>query len=441
MRAVGEAQQRFLESIDALLPGDVRAIIREVGALALETGVRAHVVGGFVRDMLLGRSNLDVDVVVEGDGIAFAQAAAARLGGRAETHTRFGTAVVRLSPTLHLDIASARTEHYVRPGALPTVERGSLHDDLLRRDFSINAMAACIDPDSFGTIADPSGGLSDLRCGVIRALHPLSFVDDPTRVMRAVRFESRYGFEMEPSTLEWARDASRAGLLGDVSGARVRSELFALLAEMPALTPLTRLDELGALTVLLPDGVVTTDALSHVAASEASWAGLPTGAGRAPQRRVALLAALAVGGTVDAVEKWVRRLRLGRVHGGPALQLAAVHASVARTLRTKRMLRDSALYALLHPLANETVAVVWALGEPAVRERVERYLTGLSHVRAAVSGADLLALGAQPSPVFSAILDAALADRLDMRAVGREAELANLRRLAARFSIPRKAHT
>lgn len=435
-QASGEAGRAFLESIDALLPEEVRGAIREVGALALETGVRAHVVGGFVRDMLLGRPNLDVDVVVEGDGIAFAEEAARRLGGRVKAHLRFGTAVLVLSRSLHLDVTSARTEYYQRPGALPTVERSSLRQDLLRRDFSINAMAACIDPDCFGAIADPFGGLRDLQRGAIRALHSLSFVEDPTRVLRAARFETRYGFRMEPSTFALAQHAVEMGLLDDVSGARIRSELFAVLEEEPALTPLSRLDELGVLAGLLPSGVSPADALSHIAVLESSWSELPVGAGRAPRRLVALLTALAAGGSVHDVDQWVRWLRLGRAHGGPALELAARGAAVTRALRSKRTVRDSRVHSLLHLLAPETVGVVWALGEPPVRKRVAHYLSVLSRVRTEVSGADLVALGAEPSPAFSAILDAALADRLDGRAVGREAELANLRRLASRTGIP-----
>jgi len=431
--ATGEAGRRFLESVDVLLPEEVRGAIREVGALALERGLRAHVVGGFVRDMLLGRRNLDVDVVVEGDGVAFAEEAARRLGGRVKVHVRFGTAVLVLSRTLHMDITSARTEYYVRPGALPTVERSSLRQDLLRRDFSINAMAACIDPDCFGAIADPFGGLRDLSRGAIRALHSLSFVEDPTRVLRAARFETRYGFRMEPSTFQLAKHAVELNLLDDVSGARIRSELFALLEEEPALAPLTRLDELGALCGLLPDGVSPADALSRIHSLERAWSRLPSGgSGRAPRKQVALLAALAGGGRRGEVERWVRWLRLGRDHGGAALEVAARGDGVLRALRTKRVMRDSALHALLHPLAPETVALLWALADDAARQRLDRYLTELSHVRAAVSGQDLKDLGLEPSPAFTAILTKALADRLDGRAVGREAELANLGRLVAR---------
>jgi tRNA nucleotidyltransferase (CCA-adding enzyme) len=434
-RAGGEAAERFLESVDALLPDEVRAAIREVGALAQEKGLRAHAVGGFVRDMLLGRPNLDVDVVVEGDGVAFAEEAARRLGTRVKVHQRFGTAVVVVSKALHLDITSARTEYYARPGALPTVERSSLRQDLLRRDFSINAMAACIDPECFGAIADPFGGLRDLQRGSIRALHSLSFVEDPTRVLRAARFETRYGFVMEPSTFQLAGHAVEMGLLQDVSGARIRSELFAVIEEEPALAPLTRLDELGALAGLLPDGLQPALSLAHVRALEESWTSMPRGPGRAPARTVAVLAAMSAGGAVHEVEKWVRWLRLGRHHGGAALEIATRGDAVLRGLRTKRAMRDSRVHALLRALSPEAVAVLRALGEGMVRERVDRYLTDLSRVCAAVSGEDLVAIGAEPSPAFAGILFEALADRLDGRAVGRKAELANLRRLAIRAGV------
>jgi tRNA nucleotidyltransferase (CCA-adding enzyme) len=432
----GEAPTaRFLSSVKALLPEEVRDAIREVGSVAGDTGLRAHVVGGFVRDMLLGRPNLDIDIVVEGDGIVFAEAVAARMGSRVKVHARFGTAVLVVSRDLHMDITSARTEYYARPGALPIVERSSLRQDLLRRDFSINAMAACIDPDCFGAIADPFGGLRDLERGAIRALHSLSFVEDPTRVLRAARFETRYGFTMEPSTFQLAKHAVEMDLLEDLSGARVRAELFALLEEEPALAPLARLDELGALAALLPGGVAPADALGHVRALEASWSTLPECQGRAPRRTVALLAAMVVGGGAHAVDLWVRWLRLGRDHGTPAVEIATRGTAVLRALRGKRPLRDSRVHALLKPLAPEAIAVVRALGDELVRERVERYVREISQVRAAVTGEDLLELGADPSPGFSAILDQALADRLDGRAVGREAELVNLRRLAVNAGV------
>ncbi|MDO8963701.1 MAG: CBS domain-containing protein [Coriobacteriia bacterium] len=434
-QARDDATRRFLESVDALLPEEVRGAIREIGVLAEGQGTRAYVVGGFVRDMLLGRRNLDVDVVVEGDGIAFADLAAERLGGRVKAHMRFGTAVLVLSRHLHVDVTSARTEYYTRPGALPTVERSSLRQDLLRRDFSINAMAAAIDPAEFGEIADPFGGLRDLHRGSIRALHSLSFVEDPTRVMRAARFERRFGFVMEPSTLELARHAVDMGLLGDISGARIRQELFAILEEEPALSPLQRLDELGALSELLPEGVSPADALADVAAMEATLHEMPCCVGRAPRRVTALLVALGGRGTPHATERWAHWLRVGRENAAAPIEAATRAEALLRSLRDARPMRDSRLHALLDGCAPETLAYVRGRGGAGARARVDRYITELSPIRLEVTGDDLAALGAAPSPAFSAILHRALADRLDGAAVGRTAELANLRRLAKKAGL------
>jgi len=434
-QARGEATRRFLESVDALLPEDVRGAVHSIGALAEEQGIRAYVVGGFVRDMLLGRRNLDVDVVVEGDGIAFADLAAERLGGRVKAHMRFGTAVLVLSRHLHVDVTSARTEYYTAPGALPTVERSSLRQDLLRRDFSINAMAASIDPAEFGEIADPFGGLRDLQRRSIRALHSLSFVEDPTRIMRAARFERRFGFTMEPSTAELAKHAVEMGLLGDVSGARIRQELFAILEEEPALSPLQRLDELGAFAGLLPDEADPAGALADVEAMEATLRDMPMYAGRAPRRVTALLVALAARAEPREAEKWAHWLRVGRENAEAPLEAAVRASTVSSLLGAPGVMRDSWLHAALIGLAPETLAYVRATGDERVRGRVDRFITELSSVRLEVTGDDLAALGASPSPAFSAILAQALADRLDGAASGREAELANLRRLATKAGL------
>ena len=436
--ARGEATARFLASVDALLPEDVRGALRELGVLAEERGVRAHVVGGFVRDMLLGRPNLDVDVVVEGDGIAFAEAAAERLGGRVKAHMRFGTAVLVLSRTLHLDVTSARTEYYTRPGALPTVERSSLRQDLLRRDFSINAMAACIDPACFGAIADPFGGLRDLQRGSIRALHSLSFVEDPTRVMRAARFEQRYGFVIEDSTEALARHAVEMGLLEDISGARIRAELFAILQEKDATAALRRLDELGALAVLIPASARPPAVLEVVAAIETALLEPEGPKGRQPRKVVAMLCALCHQATPRDVDKWGRWLRLGRDQMTACSQVATRAAVVQRALRDGRGMRDSRLHALLSPLEPEAILYLQVTGDERVRQRVERFESALWDVRPAVSGDDLVAMGLAPSSAFSAILARALADRLDGKVSGREEELANLRRLAAATGLDAK---
>jgi len=429
----GEASRRFMESVETLLPQEAHDAVGTIGRLADEAGLRAHVVGGFVRDMLLGVPNLDVDIVIEGDGLSFAMDVAQRLDRRVRVHHRFGTAVLVWSRSLHIDITSARTEYYQRPGALPTVERSSLRQDLFRRDFSINAMAASINPESYGQIADPFGGLRDLEHGVVRTLHSLSFVEDPTRVLRAARFEERFRFAIDPSTEALLRQAVEMGMLDEVSGARMREELLDIVDEEHVAAALERLRELGVLEHLLPERTDMTLALADLAAVEEAYAGSAPAFERPPRRRTALMTALAARAGRLSADRWCRWLRFGREYGEPIVVTADRQDALNARLRDRRGMRASRLYFLLEALPAETLLYLWATGDEAVRRRVEEYVRVLAPTRPAISGADLIALGLEPGPVYSAILAQARADRLDARAVGREAELANLKRLVRRY--------
>ncbi len=434
-RARARSTERFLASVDSLLPAEAASALHEIGRLAEERGLRAHAVGGFVRDMLLGRRNLDIDVVVEGDGVEFAQEAARVLGGRVKVHHRFGTAVLVLSPALHLDITSARTEYYTRPGALPTVERSSLRQDLFRRDFTVNAMAACVNPECFGQIADPFGGLRDLERGTLRVLHSLSFIEDPTRVLRAARFERRFGFAMDGATEEAAHRAVEMGIIDEVSGARIREEMLDIIDEDAPSVVFERLAELGVLDVALPEGVTPAAAVEALFATERAYRTLADAFDRPPRRRVALVAALLAGCGRPAAERWLKRMRFGREYGEPALALAERSGLLGRRLRDRRRMRDSRLYRLLEPVPAEALVYLWGAGDALTRERVERFVRVLARVRPAVSGEDLIALGLEPSAAFSAILAQALDARLDGLVIGRDAELAHLRKLASRAGL------
>ncbi len=219
-----------------------------------------YLVGGFVRDLVLEQPNVDVDVAVEGDGIEFATRLATQLGGRVRAHRKFKTAVVLLPPAIlgeapawlrsgsepfHVDVATTRTEFYDYPAALPRVEHASIRQDLFRRDFTINAMAISLRGRDFGTVIDFFGGYRDLKDGVIRVLHNLSFIEDPTRIFRAVRYENRYGFRMDEQTKSFARSCVDMHLVGDLSSVRLRDELIALLSESDVEWTLGRLFELG----------------------------------------------------------------------------------------------------------------------------------------------------------------------------------------------------
>lgn len=435
-RRHSKAREAFVGGVERLLPGQVRETLTTLGEVGADLGVSAHVVGGFVRDMIIGRKNLDVDVVVEGDGIAFAAEAAGRMGARVTVHRRFGTAVIVVSKHFHVDVASSRAEYYTRPGALPTVERSSLRQDLLRRDFTINAMAACLDPECFGAIADPFGGLTDIEHGRVRIMHSLSFIDDPTRVLRAARFEARYGFEMDAHTRQLAAEAIALGVLDEVSGARIRGELHDILDEAAPHTALARLDALGALRHLVPECVAAAAVPGAVEAADEALRTLDGRFATRPDRRRTLLAALAGGSDPGCAERWIRHLRIGRSDAEAVRTLATRGPAVSRALSDRRAMRDSRLYRLLEPLTPETLAVLWSRGDERARERIGHHLDELAGTKLAVSGTDLIEMGYAPSERFAPVLAQTLDDRLDGRASGRSAEMAALRRHARRLLGP-----
>jgi tRNA nucleotidyltransferase (CCA-adding enzyme) len=388
---------RALPGADRLLP-------------ALDGLAPAWLVGGAVRDLLLGARTVDLDVASEGDAREVAREVAQRLGGEAIEHERFGTATVRAGDGLLVDLASTRRESYAQPGALPDVEPASLDEDLARRDFTVNAMAASLDPARLGELRDPHGGRGDLDARLIRVLHPRSFADDPTRLLRALRYEARLGFRMDPETEGLARAAIAAAAPGTVSGARIRDELLDLLHESPA-EGAGRMAELGLDRALSPalgdaraeDVGAAADAADRVGA----------------QRRYAALAAL-VAPDPDGLAGWVEGLSLRAEDRDAVLHAARKGPQLVRALSTE--LPDSALHALLHCELPETFAVALALGAPA--SPIEHYLERLGPTRLEITGDDLRAEGIPESPAIGRALEQTLRRKLDGEVAGRDAELA-----------------
>ncbi|MDE3050517.1 MAG: CCA tRNA nucleotidyltransferase, partial [Nitrospirota bacterium] len=211
-----------------------------------------YLVGGVVRDLLLRRENWDLDLTLEGDGIAFARLVADRYGAGLAVFERFATARLVLPNRLKIDIASTRRESYVKPAALPDVAAASLQEDLYRRDFTINAMAIQLNPATFGELHDPYGGQRDLKAKTIRVLHGGSFFDDPTRIFRAIRFTQRFGFSLEPATRGLLEEAAATNLIQQLSGPRLCNEIFLLLGERDPRKPIKRLAFLRLLRFLHP---------------------------------------------------------------------------------------------------------------------------------------------------------------------------------------------
>ena len=367
-----------------------------------------HLVGGAVRDLLRGERSVDLDVVVEDDAVTTARKVAARLGGRAVVHERFGTATVRAG-NLQVDMATARRERYERPGALPEVEPAGLAEDLQRRDFTVNAMAIGLTGSDLGSLHDPHRGFDDLESGLIRVLHDRSFIDDPTRLLRAARYSARLGFDIEAETERLAREAAASDALDTVSGGRVRDELMDLLGEPDAPAAVERVRDLGIARGLHPSLQADPELVAGAALGSAD-----TGASRA----LAGLAALCSAAPAE-LEEFVHRLALPATDRVAVLRAARRGPELAEALNAE--LRPSQLHALLSPEPPEALALALALGASAAP--VLRYVSELRGARLEIGGDDLLAAGVPRSPAIGRALDETLRRKLDGDLSGRDEEL------------------
>jgi tRNA nucleotidyltransferase (CCA-adding enzyme) len=376
---------------------------------ALDGLPASYLVGGAVRDLLRGAEVVDLDVAVEGDARAVARALADRVRGEAREHERFGTAKVR-ADDLNVDVATTRRESYPEPGALPIVEEAGLREDLDRRDFTINAMAVGLSGDDLGHLYDPRGGRTDLEERVVRVLHERSFSDDPTRLLRALRYEARLGFRMDPDTELLARDAAAEGGLRTVSGARVRDELIDLLAEPELPTGVARMHELGV------DRAMHTalEADPKLVAS-ATLGAVTLGADRALAALAALCAPAA-----ERLDLWLADLHLAAWNRDAVARAARVAPRLAAALK-EREHTPSELRTLLGRETLVALALALAMGAP--HEPILRWVTELEPVRLEISGADLLAEGVPEGPALGRALEETLARKLDGIVHGRDQEL------------------
>jgi tRNA nucleotidyltransferase (CCA-adding enzyme) len=393
---------------------DLRERVRRVPGMerllpALEGLPPAYLVGGAVRDLLRGDDPKDVDIAVEGDARSAARAVAERLGSGAREYERFGTATVE-TPASTYNFATTRQESYDEPGALPRVSPASLAEDLGRRDFAINAMAIGLSGDDLGHLYDPYGGVADMEAGFVRVLHERSFLDDPTRLLRALRYAARLGFVLDPETERLAREAVAADALSTVSGARIRDELVDLLGEVDAPSGIERMRELEIHSGLHPD----LDPDPELVASAALGA-----AAIGADRAIAALAAL-IEEAPEKLDLWLADLHLLAGERDAAARAARVGPRIAMALR-EREHSPSELRALLGQEPLEALALALALRAPS--EPILRWVSELSPVRLEISGADLIAAGLPEGPALGRALDETLNRKLDGMVSGREAEL------------------
>ncbi|MFC2044493.1 CCA tRNA nucleotidyltransferase [Chloroflexota bacterium] len=393
------------------LPVELINFIQVAGKIASSQGRSLYLVGGMVRDLLLRRTNLDLDLVLEGDAMSLAQSLASITQGKILKHPRFGTAKLRWD-RWSVDLATARSETYKRPGSLPSVKPGSLASDLFRRDFTINAMAVEIIPGRYGELVDLYGGRDDLGHKLIRVLHNKSFTDDATRILRGLRYEQRLDFQLEATTLRLLKRDIR--MLDMVSGDRIRHEIELILKEELPEKVFSRAEGLGVLTKLHPalkgDSWV---AQKYEQARQLSYPNLPS-----VELGVALMAYRL---TNEEKEELILHLRLPK--------------SIAQTIRDMGGLKSkleplanvepapSCIYQLIYGFSPAAITtILLAADSLEIRKHIQLFLSKLRYTRPVLTGSDLLEMGIPPGPQIKEVLQRLHEARLDGKATSKQGE-------------------
>jgi len=398
--------------IEEQLPAALVEFMQSAGLVAASQGQNLYLVGGVVRDLLLGRTNVDLDLVVEGDAISLAQRLATITQAKVTFHLRFQTAKIKWD-SWSVDLATARSETYSRPGALPRVEPGLLDTDLFRRDFTINTMAIELVPTRWGELIDLYDGRDDLEKGLIRILHENSFVDDATRIWRGLRYEQRLNFELEPDTLRLLKQ--NIAMLDTISGDRIRHELELILQEEIPEKVLRRAGELGVLEKLHPS-LKGDDWLSEKfeEARKASLLGSPPAE--------LYLALLAYRLNNEETEEFLQKFRLRKLHARTVRDSQSLKAEIKALAEAD--IASSRIHRLLYGYSQPAlIAGFLASDSPTAKQNIQLFLTRLRQVKPSLTGKDLQKMGIPPGPRMKEVLQRLLEARLDGKITDKQGEI------------------
>ena len=414
-RHISQDSTSLLPNLKGSLSSETFALLQLIAKSASEVDAALFLVGGSVRDLLLGAPVKDLDLVVEGDAARLALRVAKEMGGEVPVLSQFGTAMVKLGD-LRLDLATARLESYEKPGALPKVSPGTIRDDLERRDFSVNAMAIELSPPRLGHLLDPRNGRDDLARGLIRVLHPRSFTDDPTRILRAIRYEQRLGFRLEEETHALLVEATSSGMLDALSGDRLRREIRLMFEERAPHLPLSRCGGMGVLAAIHPP---LGDGKAVLALQEHAYGNHP----------LAYLAALSYPLSVHEGETFIQRLRMPTRWAKVVRDTIVVRAQCSADSASPPHiggpdLTAAQLSATLDQLSLFGIQVNALMTDsPTAKEALDHYLTTLRYVKPSLSGKDLLPMGVAQGPLVGKILRELKAARIEGRVATREEEV------------------
>ena len=407
--------RNILKFMEERIPADLIARLRSIGETAREIGCSAYVVGGFVRDLFLYRSNEDMDIVIEGDGIAFARKYAKIAGARIHTHEKFGTAVIIFADGFKIDVASARMEYYRFPAALPIVETSSIKLDLFRRDFTINTLAIGLNPGRFGTLIDFFAAHKDLKEKVLRVLHNLSFVEDPTRVFRAIRFEQRFDFVIGKLTSGLIENAVRMDFFKQLSGRRVFTEIRLILEEDNPTSSIIRMDDYNLLGVIHPDIQMNKELAGLLNATKKvlSWYDLLFM--EEDYLRWAVYFMILIRHRDRQTSKAIcERFELAPRHRKLLCDKRLDADRCLYWLERHTPVNNGQLYRQLSEFKTEPILYMMAATrKKSVKQAISKYFTQLQFVRPQLGGKALMDMGLAPGPLFRNILDAILDAKLN----------------------------
>ena len=416
------------------LPKEAQGLIRLAARLASRQNVSSYLVGGFVRDLLLGSSNLDLDIVVEGDGIKFAEELAGPLKARLIRHRQFGTASLVLRSDGKIDITTARKEFYPEPASLPVVSPGTLKDDLFRRDFTINTLAIRISSKKSTELIDFFQGKNDLKEKKIRILHDLSFIDDPTRILRAIRFEQRYDFTIESNTLRQLKKATKIKMINKVGPQRLRDELILILKEARPLKPLKRIKELSGFSFINRNLSLTNTDFSFLSrlGKEIAWFKARHMRRRRLDSWLIYFMGMIDGLSLREVKSICRSFVFRQGEEKRILDYKRLQDKIFSLLK-HHSVKPSRIYRILEPLSYEVILSIKAKYQNEnLRGHIQDFLAMYNGVRIFTGGQDLQALGLVPGPGYQKIFHQVLDARIDGQIKTRDEELGFIKRIIAR---------
>ena len=424
---MGREMRRYLEK----LPKDTQQLISLISRIAENKKMSVYLVGGFVRDLILGVNNFDLDIVVEGNGIILAEELSRILKAGFIRHHRFGTATLSLKEDIKIDISTARRESYPEPGCLPSVDYATIKEDLSRRDFTINAMAISINQEDSGSLVDFFGGRRDLKNKYIRVLHKKSFIDDPTRMLRAIRFEQRFNFRIEPRSLKFLKNAASEKRLQTIQPQRIRDELILDLKEPNPLRIIKRIDRLLGFEFLhheLRLDSKVSDILRRIY-KNVRWY-----SNTCPKRRrldvwLIYLMGLLDSLSLEAAKSLCRSFVFRKGEEKRILSAKGIKSPFITQLSSKS-LNPPEIFNLLEPLSYEVIIfIISKYKNPVVFKHVENFLEIYNGMRLCISGDDLSRLGLSPGPYYRKIFTKVLEVKLQGRIKSKEEELDLIKKL------------